>query len=56
LIKFNVTPNNHLNAVFGGCGKCYNEYIESTKKVKSKLTKEEKRKKIIEYRKKHFIE
>ncbi len=56
LIKFNVTPNNHLNAVFGGCGKCYNEYIESTKKVKSKLTKEEKRKKIIEYKKKHFIE
>ena len=48
-IKFNVTPNNHINARFGGCEKCYNEHIESTKKknkekkVRVKLTEEERK-------------
>ena len=58
-IKFNVTPSNHFNTVFGGCEKCYNEYIDSTrskkinfKKIKPRLTEEERK----ERRKKHFIE
>lgn len=56
-VRFNITPNVHLNSKFGGCKECHKKYIESTKKkkVRVKLTEEERKERRREYEKKHFI-
>lgn len=56
-IKFSVTPNNHLGTKFGGCKECHKQYIESTrsKKIRPKLTEEERKERRRECEEKHFI-
>ena len=57
-IKFSTTPSNHFITRFGGCKECYKEYIESTKskKIRIKLTEEERKERRRECEEKHFIE
>ena len=56
-VRFNITPNVHLNTKFGGCKECHKEYIESTKskKIRIKLTEEERKERRREREEKHFI-
>lgn len=55
-VKFNVTPNVHLNSRFGGCKECHDKYIESLKVFKKpKLTEEERKERRIECQKNNFI-
>lgn len=55
-VKFNVTPNVHLNSRFGGCKECHDKYIESLKVFKKpKLTEEKRKERRIECQKNNFI-
>lgn len=57
--RFSTIPNVHLNSLFGGCKECHKRHIENTKKekkVRIKLTEEERKERRAEYEKSHFIE
>jgi hypothetical protein len=57
-IRFSTTPSNHFSTKFGGCKECHKEYIESTKskKIRVKLTEEERKERRRECSEKLFIE
>ena len=59
-VRFNITPNVHLNSKFGGCKECFSQHMSSIRSLgKShqhhKLTKEEKEERRIEFGKNNFI-
>ena len=56
-VRFSITPNVHLMSRFGGCKECHKEYIDSTrsKKIRVKLTEEERKERRRECEEKHFV-